>query len=83
MSSRAKEGLAKNGRLERKRPGSWSLLAGLALVALLAAVSCGGTAGEQRAEGSATDVRAAADLEHPSLGEEGAPVVLVEYSDLQ
>ena len=83
MSSRGQEGLAKDARLERKRLASWSLLAGLALVALLAAVSCGGTAGEQRAEGSATDEQAAADLEHPRLGEEGAPVVLVEYSDLQ
>ena len=80
--SRKKEGLLENGRFEVRRP-AWPLFAALALVAILAAVSCGGTAGEQRAEGSATDARAAADLEHLSLGEEGAPVVLVEYSDLQ
>ncbi len=82
MSSRAKEGLAKNGCLDKKRPAPWALLAGLALVALLA-VSCGSAGGVQRAEGPSGGEQAAAHLENPSLGEEGAPVVLVEYSDLQ
>ena len=65
------------------------LLAGLALFTLLAAVSCGGTVGEQRAEGPATQAsaekpqEAGAGLGHPSLGDEDAPVVVVEYADYQ
>ncbi len=80
--SRKKEGLLGNMRF-KERGSTWPLLAGLALVALLVAVSCSGAGGEQRAGGSGGAEQAAADLEHPSLGEEGAPVVLVEYSDLQ
>ncbi len=80
--SRKKEGLLENGRFKERRP-AWPLLAGLALVALLAAVSCGSAGGEQRAAGPTGGEQAVADLEDPSLGEEGAPVVLVEYSDLQ
>ncbi len=79
--SRKNEGLAEHGCFEGKRLAR-PLLAGLALVALLAA-SCGRAGGEQSAEGSAGDEQAAVDLEHPSLGEEGAPVVLLEYWDLQ
>ncbi len=71
--SRKNEGLVENGHFEGRRL-AWPLLA---------AVSCGSAGGEQRAGGSAGDEQAAVDLEHPSLGEEGAPVVLVEYSDLQ
>ncbi len=80
--SRKNEGLGENGHFEGKRL-TRPLLAGLALVALLAAASCGSAGGEQRTGGSAGDEQAVVDLEHPSLGEEGAPVVLVEYSDLQ
>ncbi|HLL38334.1 MAG TPA: hypothetical protein VK357_01535 [Rubrobacteraceae bacterium] len=68
----------------------YPLLAGLALL-VLATVSCGGTAGEQRAEESAGEElrvgsggeQAAVDLDHPSLGDENAPVVLTEYADYQ
>ena len=60
------------------------LLASLTLFVLTFAVSCGGASGEQRAEAPAGDEqRAVADLEHPSLGNEGAPVVLTEYADYQ
>jgi hypothetical protein len=55
--------------------------AGLALLALLVgafAVSCGGTTAEQSAE-----PQASADLDHPSLGDANAPVVLTEYADYQ
>jgi hypothetical protein len=69
---RSKKDSAAYGRPEEKP--SWPLLAGLALVALLAAVSCGAAPEESQA---------AVDLGHPSFGEEDAPVVLVEYSDLQ
>ena len=82
-------------RFEGERPAP-SLLAGLALFALLVlvAASCGGTAGEQRGEKesqagaektqSGTDKeQAVADLEDPSLGSENAPVVMVEYADYQ
>ena len=66
----------------------WLLRAGLVLLAL-AAVSCGGPSAEQRAEDPAEDEpaegseQAAVDLEHPSLGDEDAPVVLTEYADYQ
>jgi hypothetical protein len=69
------------GHIEEKRP-AWILLAGLVLVALLAAVSCS-AAGEQRAEEPTGDEQASADVEHPSLGEAGAPVVMTEYADYQ
>jgi hypothetical protein len=93
---RKKGGPAENGWLKSKRP-AWPLLAGLALVALLAAVSCGG-AGKQSTEdpggdgprASADKSRAASeepqagtDLEHPSLGDEDAPVLMIEYADFQ
>ena len=79
--------MAENGRLEGRRP-AWSLLVGLALVALLAAVSCS-AAGEQAEDTAASGSRtgeepeAGADLGHPALGEENAPVVLIEYADFQ
>ncbi len=84
---------AEHGRSERKRP-VWPLLAGLALVALLA-VSCGSSTGKQSAkdpgpQASADKSRVApeepqagADLEHPSLGDEDAPVLMIEYADFQ
>ena len=81
-----------NGRSYRERP-AWPLLAGLALLALLvlAAFSCGGATGEQRAKDPTADdsqtgadeARAGANLEHPSLGNEDAPVVMTEYADYQ
>jgi hypothetical protein len=80
--SRKKEGLLENGRFEVRRP-AWLLFAALALMALLAAVSCGSAGGEQRGVGPSGGEQAVANLENPSLGEEDAPVVLVEYSDLQ
>jgi hypothetical protein len=90
-----KEGPAENGRFEGKGP-VWSFLAGLTLITLLAAVSCG-TGGEQRAEGPVRGEQASvdepqaeteepqvgADLEDPGLGSEDAPVVLIEYADYQ
>ncbi len=60
---------------------TWLPFAGLALLALLIgafAVSCGGTGAEQPAE-----PQASADLDHPSLGDANAPVVLTEYADYQ
>lgn len=80
--------------LEEKKPRrerrAYPLLAGLALLVLVT-VSCGGAAGEQRAEESAGEgpqagsgeEQAAVDLDHPSLGDENAPVVLTEYADYQ
>jgi hypothetical protein len=76
---------------------TWPLLAGLVLIVLLAAVSCGGAAGEQRAKESDEDEQASVErpqaetgepqagvaLEHPSLGDEDAPVVITEYADYQ
>ncbi len=60
------------------------LLASLALFVVTFAISCGGASGEQRAEAPAGgEPQAAADLEHPSLGDENAPVVLTEYADYQ
>ena len=71
----------------KRRTRLWLLRAGLVLLAL-AAVSCGGPsagqredpAGDEPAEG---EEQAAVDLEHPSLGDEDAPVVLTEYADYQ
>ena len=81
-----------NCPFDRKRP-IWPLLANFALFGLLVlvTVSCGGASGEQSAEGPAKDEpqagsdeeQAAADLEHPTLGDENAPVVLTEYADYQ
>ena len=71
-----------------RRTRLWLLRAGLVLLAL-ATVSCGGPSAEQRAKDSAGDEpaegeeQAAVDLEHPSLGDEDAPVVLTEYADYQ
>ena len=76
---------------------TWPLLSGLVLIVLLAGVSCGGVAGEQRAKENAEDeqasversqaetgeTQAGAALGHPSLGNEDAPVVITEYADYQ
>ncbi len=67
------------------------LLASLGLVTLLVFISaCGGGAGSQRAEeepskelASAETWEAGADLGSPSLGDEDAPVVMIEYADYQ
>jgi len=80
----------------RETRATWPFLAGLVLIILLAAVSCGGAAREQRAKESAEDERASvrsqaetgepqagAALGHPSLGDEDAPVVITEYADYQ
>ena len=78
---------------EKKSVGErrvYPLLAGLALLVLVVGGG-GGAAGEQRAEepsgkesqaGSGGE-QAAVDLEHPSRGDENAPVVLTEYADYQ
>ena len=89
---RKEESPAENGQPNGKRP-AWPLLAGLALVALLAgvaAVSCSSPAQEQqRAEEPVGDElkteesQARADPEHPSLGEKNAPVLMIEYADYQ
>ena len=74
--------------LSKRKIRLWLLRAGFALLALVA-VSCGGPGAEQRAEDPAGDEpaggeeQAAVDLEHPSLGDEDAPVVLTEYADYQ
>jgi protein-disulfide isomerase len=47
------------------------------------AISCGGTAAEQGAEPRDGEERASVELDHPSLGDENAPVVLTEYADYQ
>jgi hypothetical protein len=69
-----------------KRKGSAWQLAGLALFALLvgvATVACG-AAGQQSSEDpSGEGEQATVDLEHPSLGDEDAPVVMTEYADYQ
>ncbi len=66
---------------------SWLPFAGFALLTLLIgafAVSCGGTATEQGAEPrDGGEERASVELDHPSLGDENAPVVLTEYADYQ
>ena len=75
-----KEGWVTHELFNGKRT-TWLPFAGLALLALLIgafAVSCGGTGAEQPAE-----PQASADLDHPSLGNENAPVVLTEYADYQ
>ena len=78
-----KESLTETGCSKQTR-ATWPLLAALMLNVFVVAVSCGGAAGEQRAEEPAGDEeQAAVDLGHPSLGDEGAPVVLTEYADYQ
>ncbi len=83
MRSKQEEGSAKNRHMGKKRP-SQPLLAVLVLVALFA-VSCGAAGGEQakNSQVAPEQSQAAADPGHPSLGVEDAPVVLIEYSDLQ
>lgn len=69
-----------------RRRWLWLLLAEFALFSLLIAslaVSCGGTTVEQRAEIAAEDDDLQATVEHPSLGNESAPVVMTEYADFQ
>ncbi len=88
----------KDGQLKGQHL-AWPLLLGLVLITLLVTVSCGGAAGEREGvQGSAEDEqgsvensqaeteepqRAGADLGHPTLGEEGAPVIITEYADYQ
>jgi len=75
----------------------YPLLAGLALL-VLAAVSCGGgeqraenptedetQSGSDAGSGEAGvgEEQAVVDLDHPSLGDENAPVVMTEYADYQ
>jgi hypothetical protein len=82
-----------NGRFEGRRSAR-SLLAGLALFVplVLVAISCGSTAEERDVEEDTENEQQAgageaqarvADLGHPSLGDENAPVVLIEYADYQ
>ncbi len=75
--------------LSKRKIRLWLLRAGFALLALVA-VSCGDPGMEQRAEDAADnepaggeEQQAAVDLGHPSLGDQGAPVVLTEYADYQ
>ena len=75
----------------KRRRAVRSLLASLGLVALLVFISACGGAGSQRAEkepskevaSAETQEEAGADLGNPSLGDEDAPVVMVEYADYQ
>jgi hypothetical protein len=94
--SLSKESPTETGRSKETRT-TWPLLAGLVLIVLFAAISCGGAAGEQRAKESDEDEQASVErsqaetrepqagvaLEHPSLGDEDAPVVITEYADYQ
>ena len=92
-----KESPIDTGR-SRETRAPWPLFAALVLIVLLAAVSCGGAAGEQRAKTSLEDEQASVErsqaeteepqgagaaLGHPSLGDEDAPVVITEYADYQ
>jgi hypothetical protein len=91
-----KESLTETGCSKQTR-ATWPLLAGLVLIVLLAAVSCGGAASEQRGKGTAEDEQdseersqtetgepqAGVALGPPSLGDEDAPVVIAEYADYQ
>lgn len=91
-----KESLTETGCSKQTR-ATWPLLAALVLIVLVVAVSCGGAAGEQRAKETAEDEQASEErsqtetgepqagvaLEHPSLGDEDAPVVITEYADYQ
>ena len=93
---RKKESPPETGPFKKTR-ATWPLLAGLVLIVLLAAISCGGAAGEQRAKENTEDEQASVErsqagteepqagvaLGHPSLGDEGAPVVITEYADYQ
>ena len=93
---RRKESPTETGRIKERR-ATWPLLAGLVLIVLLATISCGGAAGEQRAKENVEDAQAVVEgwqaetegpqagvaLEHPSLGDEDAPVVITEYADYQ
>jgi len=93
---RKKESPAGTGPCKKTR-ASWLFLAGLVLIVLLAAVSCGGAAGGQRAKEFSEDEQASVErsqaetgepqagvaLKHPSLGDEDAPVVITEYADYQ
>jgi hypothetical protein len=75
-----KKGLMMHERFDSKGTTRLSF-AGWALLTLLVgafAVSCGGTGTEQPAE-----PQASVDLDHPSLGDANAPVVLTEYADYQ
>jgi hypothetical protein len=93
---RSKESPPETGRCKKTR-ASWLFLAGLVLIVLLAAVSCGGAAGGQRAKESSEDEQASVErsqaetgepqagvaLGHPSLGDEDASVFITEYADYQ
>ena len=93
---RKKESPTEIGR-SRETRAPWPLFAGLVLIVLLAAVSCGGAAGEQRAKTSLEDEQASVErsraetgepqagvaLAYPSLGDQDAPVVISEYADYQ
>ena len=74
--------------LSKRKIRLWLLRAGFTLLVLVA-ISCGSPGAEQRAEEPAADKppggeeQAAVDLEHPSLGNAGAPVVIIEYADYQ
>ena len=61
----------------------WWLVTGLSLLTLfVVAVSCG-AAEQQNSKEPAGEEQAAANLEHPSLGDDDAPVVMTEYADYQ
>ena len=91
----SKKSPTETGRSKETR-ATWPLLAGLMLIVLLAAVSCG-AAGEQRGTETVEDKQASVErsqaeteepqagvaLGHPTLGDEDAPVVITEYADYQ
>ena len=78
-----KEGLAMHERFSGKGT-TWLPFASLALLVGTFVVSCGGTAAEQGAEPQdGSEEQASVDLDHPTLGDANAPVVLTEYADYQ
>lgn len=86
------EGPTKKVPSARRRHGRFLFVViPVALLASVAVIFAGGTFGQGSEQGSkdteapgeAEGPQAGADLEHPSLGDEDAPVVMVEYGDFQ
>ncbi|MGH3088170.1 MAG: hypothetical protein ACRDSJ_12730 [Rubrobacteraceae bacterium] len=82
----------------REQKSAWPLVIGLPLIVIVAAAaiffSSTGENTEQADDGSSgsatpgeqasgAEQSSADDLGHPSLGDEGAPVVMLEFSDYQ
>jgi hypothetical protein len=86
--------LSDTGRKGKDGRGAWPLLVGLPLIlaVAVAAVLFSGSgersrpAGQEQAPQPAREekpARGGAELGHPALGSEDAPVVMIEYGDFQ